>query len=319
MSTASSPRPWLAALALAGALLPARALAQDRTTPEASVHFHRGVELYNEANYTGALVEFQRAYAFAPTAITLFDIGETQFELQDYAGALRTFQLFLDRYDDDVAHRTEVATNITILRSRVGTIRVTTVPAGADVAVDDAPAGTTPLAQPVVVSVGRRKVSAALAGRQPVVRYVDVAAEDDVSLTLAFPAPAPAPLAPPPPAPVEKKPARPGEFAARAATAGWVTTGILGVGGVVLGGLALGEEAALNHEKHSYPASPATLQHDAKLTAVYSGVADGLGAAAVVAGALSLYWTFSASHARGGGTTAVVTLGPNGVAVAGQF
>lgn len=290
------------------------ASAQERG-PDASTHFRRGVELYNEANYEAALVEFQRAYVLVPTAVTLFDIGQAQFELQDYAGALKTFQIFLDKFEDDAVHRAEVTTNLGILRSRVGSIRITSAPPGADVAVDDVFAGTTPLAQPVLVSVGHRKVTASMSGRPTVVRYVDVAAEDEIPVTLPFLQPSPLP----PPQPSETRPSHPAEPSIKAATVGWVVTGVLAAGAGVLGGLAIAEAHSLDDARRAYPASPTTLRHDANLTSVYSAVADGLGAAAIVAGGLSLYWTLSASHSKGGTQAELVRFGPASIAFEARF
>ena len=54
---------------------------------DAAKHFERAVVLYGESDYQGALVEFKRAYAIAPNPTVLYNIGEAQFQLQDYAGA----------------------------------------------------------------------------------------------------------------------------------------------------------------------------------------------------------------------------------------
>jgi len=57
---------------------------------EAGKHFQRGVTLYNETDYRAALVEFRRAYDLAPNAAVLYNIGETEYQLRDYASALIT-------------------------------------------------------------------------------------------------------------------------------------------------------------------------------------------------------------------------------------
>src|SRR5580692_5914030 len=99
--------PLLAALLCA--LSPRVACADDATAPqrEAGRHFERAVVLYAEADYQGALVEFKRAYATAPNPIVLYNIGETEFQLQDYSGALGAFTRYLGESPPGVAHRAE--------------------------------------------------------------------------------------------------------------------------------------------------------------------------------------------------------------------
>ncbi len=162
--------------------------AQDADSPsnDAGRHFRRGVDLYGEADYAGALVEFKRAYALAPSASALFNVGEAQYQLQDYAGALKTFRRFLAEFGPGEGHRSEVERNIDVLRTRVGHVAITTTPAGADVSIDDQPAGKTPLGESVLVSVGRRKIVASMPGRAPVTRTIEVAAGDELEVSLPF-------------------------------------------------------------------------------------------------------------------------------------
>jgi len=171
------------------------ASAQERgaSTRDAAKHFQRGVTLYGEADYRGALVEFKRAYALTPNTAVLYNVGETEFQLQDYAGALTTFERYEAESGSSDPQRAEVENTIEVLRSRVGRVSVTTVPPGADVTVDDRAVGKTPLDKSVLVSVGHRKVTASFVGRTPVVRYVDVAANDNQTVTLEVPGPTAAP------------------------------------------------------------------------------------------------------------------------------
>src|ERR1043165_5818761 len=62
--------------------------ASDSSVKEAGKHFQRGVTLYNEADYRAALVEFKRAYEIAPNSAVLYNIGQTYYQLQNYAAAL---------------------------------------------------------------------------------------------------------------------------------------------------------------------------------------------------------------------------------------
>jgi len=293
----------LASLVALG-LIASGAGAQERfiDTREAGKHFDHGVVLYGEADYPAALAEFKRAYALAPNSAVLFNIGEAQFQLQDYAGALASFTRYLVEAPQGAAHRADVENDIEILRTRVGHLTIVTVPPGADVSVDEQPAGKTPLEERVLVSVGHRKVTATFGGSPPVTRYVDVAADDDIAVTLtlqasAATAPAPATLAAPLQAPrAAVTPEEPRSTVSLPAI-GWITTGVLAAGAVSTGIVAWRDSVDLRNARDSFPVSAATLQQDSDRTRTFSIVADSLSAAAVVVGSITLASTIF-SHRR---------------------
>ena len=271
---------------------------------EAGKHFQRGVTLYGEADYRGALVEFKRAYDLAPNGAVLYNIGETEFQLRDYAGALTTFERYLVESGPTDSHRAEVETNVRELKSRVGQVTITTVPSGAEVSIDDRALGKTPLDGPVVVGIGHVKVSATMPGRQAVTRYVDVAAEDDVSVVLQLSV-----------AQASKQASLAGSSSSGDAPGGgsslrlfgWVGTGLLGAGAIAVGLLAIKESSDLKSERNAYNdgATPqqlddkrSQLNHLSNLTRTYSILADSLGAAAVVVGAITLLSGFGPSSER---------------------
>jgi hypothetical protein len=160
----------------------------DVMTQDAAKHFELGVSLYGEADYRAALVEFERAYALAPNATVSYNIAEAQYQLQDYASALATFERYLAQTSPGDPRRGEVEQTLGVLHQRVGRLNVETDPEGADVAVDDQPVGRTPFDQPLVVSVGHRKVTASMAGRPTITRFVDVATQDTVPVRISIPA-----------------------------------------------------------------------------------------------------------------------------------
>src|SRR5215813_3558282 len=112
----------LLSLAVAGA--PARA--NDSVSREAGKHFQRGVDLYNDGDFRGALVEFKKAYGTWPRANVLYDIGQTEYQLLDYAGALKTMERYLAETGPSAPHRGEVESTVEVLRGRVGRILLTT-------------------------------------------------------------------------------------------------------------------------------------------------------------------------------------------------
>jgi tetratricopeptide (TPR) repeat protein len=299
------------ATACCAPLLTATAAADDgpAAVREAGKHFQRAVALYGEADYRAALVEFKRAYAGSPYVSVLYNIGETQYQLQDYAAALTTFERYLAESGAADPHRAEVESNVETLRARVGHISVVTIPAGADVTVDDQAAGRTPIDRPLLVSIGHRKVVATLPGRSPVTKYVDVATDDNLSLTLQLQdAPARAPLPALALAPVPEPP--PSHAGTTWRIVGWTMTGVLAAGALTTGLLADKASSDLSAARNAYPTTAATLNHDASLTSTYSLVADSLAVAAAVVGSITLVSTFASSGDRAPDRAARVVIGP---------
>jgi tetratricopeptide (TPR) repeat protein len=267
---------------------------------EAAKHFERGVALYSETDYASALVEFKRAHALLPNPTVLYNIGETQYQLQDYAGALTTFTRYLAEVPPPGNRRLEVENDVEVLRSRVGHLWLVTSPPGADITIDDQPVGKTPLFERLLVSVGHRKVAAAYPGRATATRFVDVAADDNVSVTLDLPASNPAATLSGAASDSIKPSGGPASLRSSLVSrptgwiiTGWTATGLLATGAAVAGGFALRESASLASARDTFPTSSGTLQDDSNLTRTYSILADSLTAGAIVIGAITLFETLT--------------------------
>jgi tetratricopeptide (TPR) repeat protein len=298
-------------LVVAASMLVALASAARADTPtkEAGKHFQRGVALYNEADYRAALVEFRRAYEIAPNAVVLYNIGETQYQLQNYAAALTTLERYLNESGATATHRPEVEQTLDILRARVGKVEVKTNLPDCEVTIDDEVVGKSPLASPVLVSIGRRKVTAMHAGRQAETRFVEVAAGDTVGITLALADPegvvraGPTAVAPDPNA------------GARLIRIGWITTGVLAVGALTTGIFAWRASSDLDDARHTFGETPGDLQNKASHVTTLSAVADIIGAVAIVTGGVTLGLTLSRSRSH----EVHVGLAPRGVLIGGTF
>jgi hypothetical protein len=211
-----------------------------------------------------------------------------------------------------------VESDVVVLRARVGHLTITTAPPEADVTIDDQAVGRTPFDKPLLVSIGRRKVIASLPGRPPVARYVDVAAADDLSISLQLASsdsPTAAPLEPQPVGlPQTETHAGPGGEGASLRVVGWVVTGAAAAGAITVGVLAMQASSSLATARDAYPTSAGTLSHDASLVTTYSIIADSLTAAAVIVGGVTLYSSLSSassmSSKRGSVGGARVSVGP---------
>ena len=265
---------------------------------EADKHFEHGVSLYMEADYRAALVEFLRAYELAPNGVVLFNIGETQYQLRDYAAALATFERYLVESPQGDSHRQLVEANVKELRTRVGRLTIASYPVGAEITVDERVIGKTPFEKPVVVGIGRLSVRAYLPGHLPVTRSVDVAAEDNLSISFDLPSALSARSDAPAFAPAVSAPEPPRTPANRAAwrKAGWIAAGMLAAGAAGVGLWARDESRALRDARDAFPADANRVKRLSDKTLTLSVVADSLGAAALVVGGITLYASVGAKE-----------------------
>jgi hypothetical protein len=262
------------------------------TIKDASTHFEHGVQLYNEADYRASLVEFKRAYQLAPNPAVLYNIGETHYQLQNYAAASAALEQYLSESGPSAGHRAEVEQTMQVLQSRVGRLEVQTSEA-ASISVDDETIGTTPFASPPKVSIGHRKVTATREGQAPVSQFVDISAGETAHVRFNFALPtastaASSTAASSTAAPPEKS------NAGSIALGLWIGTGALAAGSIVTGVVALHSGGTLSDDKSTFGTSRSTLDSDASKTKNFSIVADALGGAAVLTGVAALVFTFKA-------------------------
>jgi hypothetical protein len=295
----ANPIPPAPATATTPATTPAAAPSES-SVKEAGKHFTRGVSLFGEADYRAALVEFRRAYEIAPNAAVLYNLGQTYYQLQNYAAALAALERYLNESPATASHRHEVEQTIEILRSRVGRVEVKTNVGDAEITVDDELVGKTPLQQPLVVSIGRRKITAMRPGHTPDTRFIDVAAGENTKVDLTLPD-ADADAAAP--------------HRRDWVTIGWITTGVLAVGALTSGTIAIIESHELSNTKGTVGDSStrSTLDRQASRVSTFSAIADIAGAAAIIAGGITLTLRWSEKRTQ----EVHVAVTPNSVIFAG--
>jgi len=306
---------FAAALVVGAAVLvaaPATARAGDTASRDASKHFQRGVDLYNDGDFRGALVEFKKAYATWPRANVLYDIGQTEYQLLDYAGALKTMERYLAETGASAPHRQEVEATVEVLRTRVGRVLLTTDGGACDVTIDDQPAGTTPLDGPLLVSVGPRKIALACTGDRAMMKRVEVVAGETLRLDLKAPsAPIAAVRAAMNGSSKDTTPQKPG----RSYVPAWIVTGVLVAALVGVGSATLVEQSHLASMRNSFPANKADLDHLSSVTTGLAISSDVLGVAALAAAGVSTYLTIKYER----GKHVNVGLSARGVQVGGTF
>lgn len=186
----------LASLSVAGPIhvVPASVRAGVGIEPEAATdpgqkalqHFQRGVALYQEGDFERALFEFQNAYDAAPTYRVLYNIGVTQVELHDYAGAQTSLRRYLEEGGDEISaeRRSTIEGQLAKLAERVGTLIVTTVPPGAAVRVGSKVVGESPVELPV--NIGPVAVEVLFEGYASASRQVAIIGGEETRVDLVL-------------------------------------------------------------------------------------------------------------------------------------
>jgi hypothetical protein len=310
---------------------PARA--QDDTTEKARARFFQGVDLYKEGSFEAALAEFKQAYQLSPSYRVLFNVGQTYFELHDYANSYLTLKEYVQRGGDDLPanRRTQVDELFQKLEKRIARIDVECNVDGADIRVDEISAGISPLPLPILVNSGPRRVSAIKAGYPVTAQIVTVAGGEEVKLKLEMvalddPRAKPAATAPNPIAkPTETLQAEPARKTRRtmlAVSVAAASTCAVATG--VFGWLLLGAKSDFDAEVSKSPYSRPRAEDLRSKALTYQYLTDGFGIATLLAGGAALYLVLSDSKAtqpRQSGLKQTIAVAPTvgGVIVHGSW
>ena len=296
---------------------------------EGRERFKRGVELFRSGDSRAALIEFKRAYEVAPSYKIQFNIGQACADLQDYACARRAFERYLSEGGKDVPkdRRAAVEMDVENLRKLVAFVQVIVNQEGAEISVDDVVVGKAPLAEPILVSAGRRRIGVSLAPYAPVSRVIDVAGGDrvDVSIALQAPvvAPPPAPVTPVAvtPQPIQAPPEQP-KTNRTPFFVGLGVTALLGAGATVTGAFALSSKSTLDTTVGRLGVTQADVTSAQDKLRTYTITTDVLLGATLVSAIVTTVLFVTAkpsSTARGASTGVWLDASPSGVALHGAF
>ncbi len=277
--------------------------AEDPKVAEARQHFTRGVELYKDGDFRGALIEFQRAYQIAPNFRILYNIGKADLELLDYPAALVAFERYLAEGGAEVPSdkRAEVEAEIPKLKQRVAYLTIECNAPGVEIWIDELMVGKTPFSKEVVVGTGRHKVS--VKGQSPEV--VEVAGGDHATVKLRVEVKPTTPLTPKPSA------SRTGVWV------GVTVTSALLVGTGVFGYLAIGSRKDFRDAANAGPLTPADADDRERKIKRFTITTDILAGATVLAGAITLYYVLSRTES--GQPDTKVGFGPGSLLLEGHF
>jgi hypothetical protein len=254
-----------------------------QSVKDASVHFERGVKLFEDGDYKLSLVEFRRSYQSAPDYRTLYNIGEVEFQLGSFADARQTLQRYLEEGGGRIApaRRADVDRDLEALRIRTAYLRVAIDVDGAEVRIDGERIGTTPLRRRLLVNGGPHTITASKPGYLASSQDVALAGAEEKTVTLGL---LPAP---------EDRPATSG---IGPAWIGWGITGALVAG---TAGLAVAWDSASSDlaDTKSRPTTQAELDQKAQAVDTRRAITLSLGSAALVAAGISTYLTLARGNA----------------------
>lgn len=306
------------------AILPSRPVLADEPPTkadrdEAQRRYQRGKELYEENDFAAALVEIRRAHSLSRSYKLLYDIGQICYQMQDYPCALRSFTTYLAEGKDEVTgqRRTDVQADIDRLKGRVATLRISTSLPGAEILIDDVAQGTTPLAAGVLVSAGRRKVTARIEGSAPVTKIVEIAGGDSTDVMIDLGAAPAASSSTTPPSTTAATPVEAPPGGRKVPVLPWVLTGVFAVGAGVTGGLALAASSDYKTKLDTFGTSRDELDGAGGTMRALAVTSDVLWGATAIAGVTAIVLTITAGPAPA--KAAQVSAGPGGIWVRGTF
>lgn len=285
---------------------------------EGRARFNKGVALFRTSEFRAALVEFNRAYAIAPSYRIQFNIGQTCAELQDHVCAMKAFERYLadGSSKGQPAHRTIAEGEVKRLRSLVASVRVFVNVPGAEISVDDVRVGMSPVAEPISVSAGRRKLTATRPPLAPVSMFVDVAGGDATELHLDLVAASPAAVA----APHASAPAPSSSLDPPSRTPFWVgvgTTSALAIATVTFGMLSVKAKSDLDSTLGRFGASASAIEGERTRLERLTLVTNIVGGTALAAAALTTVLHFTTKPSKE--SSSQVGIGPGWVTVAHTF
>ena len=283
---------------------------------EAKQRYQRGVELFNEGADAAARTELERAYALVQNYKILYNLGLVQLQLSDFVGAIRSFDGYLRDGGSEVpeGRRSEVQGHLTRLRPRVATVDIQSNQPETEISVDDIPLGKTPFSAATLMNPGRHKVTASKSGYVTDTKSISTAGSD--TLTVSFDMKEP--VVPPPLTASTLTPAptvQPSTPVPTGVYVGWTATGVLAVGAVASGLIALQASSNLSDAKKTFPGNASDISTYSSRTKTWAAVSDVCTGLAVVTGALSLYFTLKSGPSSQVG----VNVGPGNMALKGTF
>jgi hypothetical protein len=151
---------------------------------EAKRRFTTGLKLYGEHAYTEALAEFEASYRLGRRPSALRNIAQCHRDMRHFAEAYEAYDRLLKLHASQLsaADREAIGHALDELSELSGSVRITSNEAGANVTLDGASLGTTPLPTDTRVSLASHHVVLTKAGFEPFEKDVTIQSNQSVTV-----------------------------------------------------------------------------------------------------------------------------------------
>jgi hypothetical protein len=285
---------------------------------DAMLHYRQGIEQYDAGAFAASLLSFERAYALSERHDLLFNIGQVQYVLHQFARARGSLEQYLKEGGAHIpeTRATEVRRQLAELTRLTGVLRLHLDALPVEIHIQDQHLNPERLRLQVIVDTGVVHITARRERRPVVEREVVVGGGQVVDIAIQFNE-----------AIVDEAPVadtaavhdRASAFPAPALS--WTVAGVAGIGGVATG-LATMLTSRHYDELRSRPlgtsgeGARARLDRQRQLVRTLAITSDSLMLAALLAAGIGTY--LELTEPAGEHPSALV-LGPAGVALLGQF
>jgi hypothetical protein len=167
--------------------IPRTSRAEDDATIEmARQRFREGVQFYDQHQFEKARLAFLQAYALKPHPAVLLNLAQSELRSGHPDDAATHFSQYMHAAGSSTdAERQEANAGYNIAKSRVGEVSLTVDASGAQVLVDNADKGTTPLADPLYVLPGSHTIEAR-SGDRKASKSVTLSAGQSVTVAISL-------------------------------------------------------------------------------------------------------------------------------------
>ncbi len=158
----------------------------DVLTGQAKLEYEAGKLLYQDGDFAGATLKFQRAYEISREGRLLWNVAVCEKNLRHYANVLRLvrrYQLEAGATLSD-SDKQEAADLVNAVSSFVSPVWLTVSETGASISVDDVMAGTSPTTEPLLVDMGARRIKVSKPGFRDHFQDVHVAGMTELRLSI---------------------------------------------------------------------------------------------------------------------------------------
>jgi len=142
----------------------------------ASALYDRGLVLYEEGDYQGAIDTFVKSYCAKPHPASFYNIAQSYERLLKFELSIAYFERYIAESDPAAATTRKATLRAEVLRTLPAQIRVATVPAGAAITIRDdvglRARGKANQSAPLEVVQGEYTMHVALPGYQPIERAI---------------------------------------------------------------------------------------------------------------------------------------------------